>query len=1071
MQRWAASHRENESDAVLLERFLQRRDESAFAALVARHGAMVLRSCQRVLGDVHEAEDAFQATFLILARKAHTLKNSHALPGWLHSVARQAALKARAKSTRGGPTPLIDPLADPRPDPLAQLTARELLQVLDEEIAHLPARQRSAVLLCCLEGCTREEAARTLGCTAGSLKGHLERGRRRLQVRLIRRGITLPAALAVAMVSRSEASAMLQQNAVRAALDGGIGGASAALAQSVLRAMGWSRFAGISALVMTTALTASLALILPMRSASPPSPPLPAAPAAAKKAMPRTDLMGDPLPEGAIARLGTNRFHADVAIWDLSFTDGGKTIVAGARGFQCFIDAASGKIISHGPEPKYKEMHALSPDGKMFASEEWKNIIELRDADSGRLLHTLKGHTDKIRSIVFSADSKMLASGSEDKSIRLWDTTTGKPLRQIKHNQRVGKIAFSPDGKILASIDMRKVVSEGGGGYWLPRNIIHLWDTTSGKELRQLAMPVHETMPLDPAGFSCLRFSSDGKMLATGGFDGVVRLWDPATGKELRRFPGFSFSLCAIGFAPDGKTLAVAEGNAVIRLLRLSDGKDVVNYIGHQDRITSIRVMPDCQIVVTLSADGTVRFWDALTGRERRRRAIESYYPRFTQFAADGRAYITAERDRTYRLHDLESGKELTVLRGPQALFPCVLSPDRKTLASADAKNMVRLIDPATGAVRRTLMKVKAYVSGMAFAADGRTLVVWDGHRIATVWDVASGKKRRQFNLPAERLGPMSSGIQTLPYAAALSSDGRLLAVCLQPYDAEHVKLPIFDTGSGKEIAHFITDKDSAETMAFSPDGKSLAWAGWRNGTIIHIGEIATGRERLQFKGHRESIRVLTFSPDGKMLISGSRDTTALVWDLTGRIASARQNDKPLSAEDLKRRWDALGGEDAAAAYRSMQALAADPAHSVPFLHPRLQPVAAVDEERLNRLIDDLDNEKFAVREKAAAELEKLDEAAIHAMRRAVEDRPSLETRRRVEQLIDKQDRQSWPASAEQRRVGRALEVLECIGTAEARRVLAKLAAGAPGAARTREAKAALTRLQLAHKSEPRSPG
>ncbi len=154
MQGWAA-------DAVLLERYIHQRDEAAFAALVTRHGAMVLRLCRRILGDAHEAEDAFQAAFLILARKAHSLKQPDALAAWLYGVARRVALKARGQSNRrrSAAAPLDEALPDPRPDPLTRLNARELLDILDEEVRRLPAEQRSVFVLCCLEGRTQEEAA------------------------------------------------------------------------------------------------------------------------------------------------------------------------------------------------------------------------------------------------------------------------------------------------------------------------------------------------------------------------------------------------------------------------------------------------------------------------------------------------------------------------------------------------------------------------------------------------------------------------------------------------------------------------------------------------------------------------------------------------------------------------------------------------------------------------------------------------------------------------------------------------------------------------------------------------
>src|SRR5581483_9894573 len=161
IQRGISSRLEDLTDAELLKRFLHSREESAFAALVARYGAMVLHTCRRILADTHQAEDAFQATFLILARKAQSLRQPDALPGFLHRIARRVAHKARSKAAaHASQTLLPEELPDSRFDPLARLTARELLSVVDKEIARLPKVQRSAVVLCCLEGHTQEEATR-----------------------------------------------------------------------------------------------------------------------------------------------------------------------------------------------------------------------------------------------------------------------------------------------------------------------------------------------------------------------------------------------------------------------------------------------------------------------------------------------------------------------------------------------------------------------------------------------------------------------------------------------------------------------------------------------------------------------------------------------------------------------------------------------------------------------------------------------------------------------------------------------------------------------------------------------
>jgi RNA polymerase sigma factor (sigma-70 family) len=196
------------SDAALLRRYVSERDPKAFAALVERHGPLVWNVCRRVLGDAHDAEDAFQAAFLVLLRKADTLRSPEELAGWLHGVARRVALKARTARVRR--LSEVRLLADrpPRtyPDPLAELSARELLTVLDEEVQRLPTPYRLPVILCDLERRSQEEAARQLGWSPGSVKGRLERGRARLHDRLARRGLTLSAVLMAAEVAHGVAS-------------------------------------------------------------------------------------------------------------------------------------------------------------------------------------------------------------------------------------------------------------------------------------------------------------------------------------------------------------------------------------------------------------------------------------------------------------------------------------------------------------------------------------------------------------------------------------------------------------------------------------------------------------------------------------------------------------------------------------------------------------------------------------------------------------------------------------------------------------------------------------------------
>jgi RNA polymerase sigma factor (sigma-70 family) len=210
---------EEASDRELVERFAGRGDAGSFAALVRRHGAMVLGVCRRVLRHEQDAEDVFQATFLVLSRKAGGLRQKEAVGPWLFGVARRLALRARQRGqNRPGPEPHSAP---PVSDPLEDLTIREARAVLDEELARLPPRERGPLVLCYLEGLTRDEAAHRLGCPLGTLKSRLERGRAILERRLTRRGLGLAAVLPAVALTRDPVSAMsstLQRAAVEAAL-------------------------------------------------------------------------------------------------------------------------------------------------------------------------------------------------------------------------------------------------------------------------------------------------------------------------------------------------------------------------------------------------------------------------------------------------------------------------------------------------------------------------------------------------------------------------------------------------------------------------------------------------------------------------------------------------------------------------------------------------------------------------------------------------------------------------------------------------------------------------------------
>jgi hypothetical protein len=394
----------------------------------------------------------------------------------------------------------------------------------------------------------------------------------------------------------------------------------------------------------------------------------------------------------------------------------------------------------------------------------------------------------------------------------------------------------------------------------------------------------------------------------------------------------------------------------------------------------------------------------------------------------------------------------------PAAFDALKLSPDGKTFVVRDYSGKTRLLDAVSGRELRHF-KGPEGAWGSTLTPDGRSLVIWSGDLKVRIWDVTTGRQSREYSLPQDlRIGqPISlpPGHESTSYHAALSPDGRLLAIGNNRHGQPLAKcfLVLKDLETGRDVRRIDSLPSDVHAVAFSPDGRILAWSGSQDWSIYFV-ESASGQVRRRLAGHRGQVIALSFSADGKRLISSSLDTTALVWDLSQRLAP-----RELPATELKSLWADLAGKDAGRADLAIRTLAASPTSALPFVRKHLRPVSPVDERQLTRLIADLDSDDFTMRRKAAANLEKLGESLLPAYRKALAGKPSLETRRRLEALLEKATMAWWDASPQRLRELRAVEALELAGTKEAREALKELADGATGARLTEQAKAALTRL------------
>jgi WD40 repeat protein len=445
------------------------------------------------------------------------------------------------------------------------------------------------------------------------------------------------------------------------------------------------------------------------------------------------------------------------------------------------------------------------------------------------------------------------------------------------------------------------------------------------------------------------------------------------------------------------------------------------------------------------------------------------------QFSPDGsRLASAAWTDAQVRIWQTDSGKEVRRIpskENDKRILRMAWSGDGKVLATWawDPKDSrIHMWDPDAGKHLRELNVGGNRVDSLVFSPDSRILAVLAMKKLGVtgpdhvlLWEVNTGHLLRSLELPAEP-PYLNSDART---RLAFSPDGRTLVAGGQRAEASIYGWELTTGGLRFRLKH----GEDVACLAYSPDSRFLAAAnaynGFRNNTLgiehfglrpplphVHLWDLAAEKEIQILKGHRGPISTLAFSPDGKLLASGSYDTTVLLWDTT-RFKTKSPAEVQLRPEHLESLWAELGGADAAKAYRAIRILAASPKASVAFVNQRLHAVAPADAKLVARLIADLDSDQFVVRDKAMQELEKLGDRAATELRKALDRNPPLEVKRRIEQLLDKQD------SAEHIRVVRALETLERIGTSEARELCVRLADGVPDAAMTREARATLKRM------------
>jgi RNA polymerase sigma factor (sigma-70 family) len=821
------------TDGQLLEAYLAHRDEAAFAALLRRHAPMVWGVCHRVLGNLHNAEDAFQATFLVLVRKAASVRPRDLVGNWLYGVACRTALKAKAMTaTRHAKERQAAQRARPEAHQ-AQLWS-DLQPILDQELSRTPDKYRAAIVLCDLEGKTKKEAARHLGVPEGTLSTWLARGRRLLAKRLSARGVTLGAGAVAAFLAESAAAAAapaaLVLSTLQAATQVSAGGAAAsvvstkvaALTEGVLKAMLLSKLKIATILLLAMAVlglgAGALAYHAVAGNQQPPAA-KPAAPAAQK---PKTDKE---------LLQGTWRV--------VSATTAGERNVELNNAKATFADD---KLLVKMKDDAREGVIRLDP----ATSPKSLDITVIENGETRTLLaiYRLKGNDLTLCMNEPSEDRPtefVSRAGTRTTLLKLKREPAARAAQKPKTDQELIRGSW----KVVAAKDGGREVPEAQTKDIKVVFTEKRFTALTGEGKEEFAV----TYELDP--------SQKPKWID------VVWLKGNRACKGLYDLKG------------DDLKIVIDEDGGRGRPTDFVSEQGTAN-----DLLFILKREPTAKQRDKQKGDKEKQASTTQPGGHKWTHRLTIPMPRGEQtpgmaISPDGSKIATFHALRA-RIWDATTGKELVTLfelaKSTNSGGTLVFSPDGKTLAVAEDKD-VKLWDAGTGRELATLSGHAEGIRSLAVSADGKVLATGSqGNRgepktrTVRLWDLAAAKE-----LITEHAIELSDDAM----AMAFSPDGKTLAAGLHEGD-----IKLFDVATGKERLTWKGHPDWVMSLAYSPDGKILA-SGCRDGTA-KLWESTTGKELANWEAHTKHTH-LAFAPNGKVLATAGHhdDKTVKLWDVT----------------------------------------------------------------------------------------------------------------------------------------------------------------------------------------------
>jgi WD40 repeat protein len=479
----------------------------------------------------------------------------------------------------------------------------------------------------------------------------------------------------------------------------------------------------------------------------------------------------------------------------------------------------------------------FSSDRKLILSASSDRTLKLWETATGRLVRTFEGHEAQVTAAAFSSDGMTAVSGGEDKSVLLWEILTGKILKKFEGSENgISSVCYSPDGKEIAA-------SEGYN--------IRIWNINTGELIR--------TVTGHTSTISKISFSQNGRYLLSAAHR-ELKLWNAVTGELIKDYEKNSYGYLSPSFSPDGKFFVTGGGDRIIRIWDTESGKILKTFEGHESRVTSTVFTPDGKNILSGSDDRTIILWDINSGQKLNSFNAHNDDIRAMDFSFDGEYVISCSANEIM-LSETESGRLIRIFEGHTASFlSCSFTPDGKYILTGCSDNTLKLRETATGKLINSFEGHSELVKSSAVSPDGKYAVSGSGDNTVKLWDLASAKLLKTFE-----------GHENLVTAVAFSPDGK--KIISGSWDNT---IKIWNIESGKLIKSIEDHNWYVTSAVFSPDGKLIASGGFDNTARIRDAE--TGKLIKLFE-YSDRINSVEFSPDGKLLLIAARNNEVLIWD------------------------------------------------------------------------------------------------------------------------------------------------------------------------------------------------